>query len=74
MSSYRDKLASIGFLPRGRTRDKVREFRRPDGVRVKETRGEHGHSTYEHNTKDDRVDVTIRAPEIRIKASVEEAR
>lgn len=70
---YRDKLLSIGVIGR-RTRDQVREYRRADGVRVKETVDQLGNSTIEHATKDDRVDVTIRAPHLRVKAAQIEER
>jgi hypothetical protein len=58
---YRDKLLSVGVMPRGRKKDvNVKEYKDNAGARVKETIDEFGNSTIEHNTKDDRVDVTIR--------------
>lgn len=56
---YRDKLLSIGVISR-RTRPRVREGHRADGVRVKATTDELGNVVTEHATKDDRVDVTVR--------------
>lgn len=70
---YRDRLLGVGFLSR-RTGNRVREGRRPDGVRVKATTDELGNTTTEHNTKDDRVDVNIRAPHVRLKAQTTEER
>jgi hypothetical protein len=56
-----EKMRSIGYLARGQTRSNaVKESRRRDGVRVKETVDEFGNSTFEHATKDDRVDVMLR--------------
>jgi hypothetical protein len=62
---YRDKLLSVGYLSRGRTRAKVREGRRGDGTRVKATTDELGNTTTEHATRDDRVDVTVRPQTVR---------
>lgn len=67
------KLRSLGILGR-RTRDVVREYRRHDGVLVKATTDQLGNTTTEHATKDDRVDVHIRAPHIRITGGMEEIR
>lgn len=64
----REKLLSLGYLSRGRTRAQVKEGRRPDGVRVKATTDELGNTVTEHAAKDDRVDVQIRAPHLHIKA------
>lgn len=61
-----EKMRSIGFLSKGRTRDKTREFRRDDGVRVKETTDELGTVVTEHNTKDDRVDVNIHPDPVKV--------
>lgn len=55
-----EKLRSIGHLKGGRTRDRIREERREDGVRVKATTDELGNTTVEHASKDDRVDVVAR--------------
>lgn len=68
-----EKLRSIGYLGRGRTRDRVREYRRPDGVRVKATTDELNNTVTEHATRDDRVDVRIRVPEP-ARAHIEEVR
>lgn len=58
MSEFRDKLLTIGVIS-GRPRPK--EYRRGDGVRVKETTDEHGNLTRLHNTGDtERQDVEIR--------------
>jgi hypothetical protein len=59
MSNYRDKLLSIGYLPRGRTGSRVVESRRPDGVRTKATTDELGNTVTEH-AEGDRVDVMVR--------------
>lgn len=63
--SYREKLLSIGYLSRGRSRAQVREGRRGDGIRVKATTDEAGNTVTEHATKDDRVDVTVRPGTVR---------
>jgi hypothetical protein len=56
-----NKLRSIGYLSKGRTRPKVKEYRdNTDGHRIKETVDECGGSTIEHDTPDDRVDAIIR--------------
>jgi hypothetical protein len=62
---YRDRLLGIGIISR-RSGATVTESRREDGVRVKATTDELGNTTTEHATKDDRVDVQINAPHIRI--------
>lgn len=64
----REKLLSLGYLARGRTRDRVREGRREDGVRVKSTTDELGNTVTEHATKDDRVDVAVQPQTITFKA------
>ena len=57
-AAFRDKIRSIGVIS-GHPRPK--EFRRDDGVRVKETTDEHGNVTRLHNTGDtERQDVEIR--------------
>lgn len=57
MSSYRDKLLSVGFV---RNKQTVREYRREDGIRVKEEHDDAGNITRRHNTGDtERVDVQI---------------
>lgn len=55
-----DKLRSVGIISR-RSRPVVREGRRADGVRVKETTDELGNTVTEHNVPGDRQDVHIRA-------------
>jgi hypothetical protein len=72
-TAYRDKLRTIGVIST-RSGPTVREGRRPDGVRVKATTDESGTTTTEHATRDDRVDVTIRAPHVRVQATTEEIR
>jgi hypothetical protein len=58
---FHDRVASVGVLRHGRSRSTTtKDSRRSDGVRIKETVDEHGNSTIEHATKDDRVDVMIR--------------
>lgn len=49
MSAYRDKLLSIGFLPRGQTRAQVREERDPDGTRRKHVTDELNNTVTEHS-------------------------
>jgi hypothetical protein len=70
----RDKLLSVGYLARGRTRDRVVEGRRDDGVRVKATTDELGNTTTEHASRDDRVDVHIAAPHLRVRGTLTEER
>ena len=56
-----EKLRSIGYLGRGQTRDKVREYRDPtDGHRIKETTDQANNTVTEHSNKEDRVDVMLR--------------
>jgi len=58
VSAYRDKLLSVGFVTSAPAR---REYRRGDGVRVKETTDEAGNVTRVHNTGDtERQDVELR--------------
>ena len=57
-AAFRDKIRTIGIIS-GHPRPK--EFRRDDGIRVKETTDEHGNLTRLHNTGDtERQDVEIR--------------
>ena len=57
-AAFREKIRTIGQVS-GHPRP--REFRRDDGVRVKETTDEHGNLTRLHNTGDtERQDVEIR--------------
>lgn len=71
---YRDRLLTVGYLAGGRTRSQVREGRRADGVRVKAVTDELGNTTTEHATRDDRVDVHIRAPRVEVKGITREVR
>lgn len=68
-----DKLRSIGVISR-RSGPTVREGRREDGFRVRTTTDELGNTTTEHATRDDRVDVTIRAPHLTVRAGTTEER
>lgn len=56
-----EKMRSIGCISQ-RSGPTVREGRRSDGVRVKAVTDELGHTVTEHATRDDRVDVHLRAP------------
>jgi hypothetical protein len=57
MSNYRNKLLTIGFI---HNQQNVREYRRKDGIRVKEEKDDAGNITRRHNTGDtERVDVQI---------------
>lgn len=67
---YRDKLLGIGVISR-RSGNRVREGRRPDGVRIKATTDELGNTVTEHAVGD-RQDVHIRPDTIRV--NVEELR
>jgi len=67
---YRDKLLGVGIISR-RSGNRVREGRRPDGVRIKATTDELGNTVTEH-AKGDRQDVHIRPDTIRV--NVEELR
>jgi hypothetical protein len=73
---YLEKLRSIGYLSRGRTRAKVREGREhPESGRpFKAITDEFGNVTTEHDTRDDRVDVNIQAPHIRVEGTTREIR
>lgn len=72
-NEFRDKLLTVGVISR-RSGDRVREGRRPDGVRIKATTDELGNTVTEHAVGD-RQDVHIRAPHLRIKAApTEESR
>lgn len=65
---YRDKLLGIGVISR-RTRNEVRDVRRPDGERAKATTDELGNTVTESA---ERQDVHIRAPHLTIKARTTE--
>ncbi|OHV42185.1 hypothetical protein BBK14_11220 [Parafrankia soli] len=73
---YRDRLLGVGVLRRGRTRDQVREGRaHPEtGVPYKATTDQLGTTTTEHATRDNRVDVLIRAPHVELCAQQKEIR
>lgn len=73
---YRDRLLGIGHLRGGRTRPRVREGRsHPEtGVPFKATTDELGATTTEHATQDDRVDVTVAAPHVRVQTRTQEVR
>lgn len=73
-NEYREKLLSVGYLPRGRTRNQVRESKRADGVRVKATTDELGNTVTEHASKDDRVDVHINLPSVKASVAMREER
>lgn len=66
-----EKLRSLSVGRR--TRDRVREFRRPDGVRCKATTDELGNTVTQH-AKGDRQDVHIKAPTVTARMAVEEKR
>lgn len=69
MNAYRDKLLTIGFMHR---RQAVREYRRGDGVRVKEETDDAGNITTRHNTGDtERVDVQIQPQTVVMQAHQE---
>lgn len=68
------KLRSLGVLRGGRTRDQVVEGRRADGVRTKATTDQLGNTVTEHASKDDRVDVMIRAPHLKVSLASKEIR
>jgi hypothetical protein len=65
---YRDKLLSVGYLSRGRTRARVREGRQhpESGKPYKAVTDELGNTTTEHNIKGDRQDVLIRPETVRV--------
>ncbi len=76
MSEFADKVRSVGYLRAGRTRPRVREGRtHPDtGVPFKAVTDELGAVTTEHATADDRVDVTVNAPRLHVRAATTEER
>jgi len=59
-----DKLRSLGFLSRGRTAPRVREWRSDDGERHKATTDELN-STVTQHARGDRQDVMLRPETIR---------
>jgi len=69
-----DKLRSLGYLSRGRTRDRVKEYRKDEtGERTKETTDQLGNVVTQH-AHGDRQDVTIHAPKVVLSTSVKEER
>lgn len=62
-----EKMRSIGYLSKGRTRNQVKEFARPDGIRCKATTDEAGNTVTEHASSDDRVDVLVRPKTVEMK-------
>lgn len=67
-----DKLRTIGVLSRGRTRDQVQEGRDKDGNRYKAVTDELNNTVTQR--ADDRQDVHIRAPRLRIESTTAEER
>lgn len=66
----RDKLLSIGYLAKGRSRPKVAEGRDDAGDRYKATTDELGNTVTER--AGDRQDVTINAQPVQTRAAVNE--
>lgn len=66
----REKMRSIGYLSRGRTRPKVTEGRDDNGRRFKATRDELGNTVTER--AGDRQDVVINAQPAQLRAAVNE--
>lgn len=64
--SFKEKIRTLNFGTRGRTRPKVEEGRDAQGYKTKAVTGEHGHTVTEHANPQDQVDVHIRAPHIRM--------
>lgn len=65
------RMRSVGVISK-RTGNVVREGRRADGVRVKATTDELGHTVTEHAVKGDRVDVTLRPQTVQLKIGVQQ--
>lgn len=61
-NAFTERMRSIGYLSRGRTRNAVVEGREhpESGARFKATTDELGNTITEHATPDDRQDVLIR--------------
>jgi hypothetical protein len=66
----REKLLSLSYLSRGRTRNHVREGRDDFGTRFKATTDELGNTVTQRG--EDRQDVTIRAPKLAVTATAKE--
>lgn len=71
-AEFRARVRSIGYGKR--TRPRVHEGRNDKGQRTKATTDELGHTVTEHNNREDRVDVTIRAPHVTLTANQREER
>ena len=72
-NEFRDRLLTVGVISKRGDKPGVKEYKDPvDGHRIKATTDEHSNIVTEHATKDDRVDVTIKAPTTRMKLSQEE--
>jgi hypothetical protein len=65
MNEYLDKLRSVGTISH-RSGDRVVEGHDEHGHRTKATTDEQGNTVVEHNTRDDRVDVTVRPTHIHV--------
>ncbi len=68
-----EAMRSIGFLSKGQTRPKVREWTDPTSGRMKAVTDELGNTVTQHS-KVDRQDVHIKAPEVKIIAQQKEHR
>jgi hypothetical protein len=66
-NEFTERMRSIGYLSRGRTRPRVVEGREhPEtGVPFKATTDELNNTVTEHATKDDRQDVLVRPQTVR---------
>lgn len=64
------RMRSVGVIGQ-RTRNVVREGRRPDGVRIKSTTDELGNTVTEHAVKGDRQDVLLRPQTVKMKIGVQ---
>jgi hypothetical protein len=65
-AEFLDRMRSVGVISK-RTGSTVREGRRADGVRVKATTDELGHTVTEHNVPGGRQDVLLRPQTVKIK-------
>ena len=67
----REKMLSIGYLSKGRTRPRVHEYNdSTDGHRIKAVTDEFGNTVTQHATKDDRQDVLIRPKTLEMEIQV----
>jgi hypothetical protein len=73
-AEWQARMRSIGVMTGGRPSKRgVQEYRDPtDGHRIKATTDELNNTVTEHNTKDDRVDVLVRPPHVRLVGGVRE--